>query len=172
MNSSPSLTPINEIDNLGLVAYDLNQLMSSPENEDIKLDFPVTAALYSRGLATAMNALSHEAGLFEYGRREVYIVNLGHRVAGLCVVSCISNTPPVISKETPNFSEFICQPYRGNGLGRFSLEQCIKIFGERFEGKAWTEVRDNNEASKHLVKSVGFCPIQVNNASTVYKYTG
>ena len=88
--------------------------------------------------------------------REQFIVSFGQRAVGLCLITNQIESPPCIDQAWPNISGFIMNPFRGRGLGRFSIEERMKIVEQNFGNHAWTLVRDGNARSEHLVLDVGF----------------
>ncbi|HEY8992880.1 MAG TPA: hypothetical protein VIM37_03475 [Candidatus Microsaccharimonas sp.] len=150
------LTPLVEISDFSRSAEDLSGFLQRPDNADIAEEFPATVSRY--GVAPSEVAVNLEAAreLYEVGSREQFIVFTGARAVGMCLITNQIDIPEGIDPGVPNISGFIVNPFRGQGLGRFSIEERIKVIEKSFNNRAWTFVKDGNLPSEHLVMSVGF----------------
>ena len=122
----------------------------------IAIDFPATVERYGNDIDCAIDNFAEASATCVEGERELFCTLLGEKVVGICIVTKLDVVPAGINPDWPNLSGFIMNPYRGIGLGRFSLEQRLEIVHKNFGNNAWTLVRDGNLVSEHLVQSVGF----------------
>lgn len=150
------LQPFQEIDSFTQIARDFNTHLRRDDNADIQQQFPGTVKRYASGEDMAIENLESVLEYVELGKHEQFIVYFGEIAAGLCVVSNQTKCPPNVDPSWPNLSGFIMNPFRGIGLGRFSIEQRMGVVKEDFGDRAWTLVKDGNERSEHLVLDVGF----------------
>lgn len=154
--SREAITPLQDIDDLKSVALDLSELLASSDNADIKIHFPVTVRRHTGDLAVVHRNLIESAQACEPGRREQFIIFSGVRAVGMSVVTLLPEVPKQVDKTWPNLSGFICQPFRGQGLGRISMERRMIAVRDDFDNHAWTYVRKGNSPAEHLVTDVGF----------------
>lgn len=150
------LQPFSEIESFATIATDFNLLLSRDDNHDIKTEFPATVERYGSGVAEAIEHLETAKDLMKPGEREQFIVSSGERAVGLCMITNQIDSPAGIDQSWPNISGFVMNPFRGHGIGRFSIEERMKIVRERFDNHAWTLVQNGNSPSEHLVQDVGF----------------
>lgn len=150
------ITPFVDIDNFTQPATDLAELLKRSDNEDIAEGFPATVSRYGGSVEEAVKHMEAARELYAIGRREQFIVFSGERAVGLCVITSELDIPEGIDPSTPNISGFVANPFRGQGLGRFSIEERMKVVKKNFDNRAWTFVKDDNYRSEHLVLSVGF----------------
>lgn len=150
------LQPFSSIKSFQQIAEDFNTHLARGDNQDVATEFPATVVRYGSGVDEAVHNLEEARGLYETGSREQFIVLSGKRAVGLCLITNQIDNPPGINDSWPNISGFIMNPFRGRGLGRFSIEERMKVVEENFGNHAWTFVRDGNDHSEHLVMSVGF----------------
>jgi hypothetical protein len=150
------LVPLGEVSSLHSIAVDFNDILSRKDNADIADEFPATVARYGHGVRRAVINLTEASASCVKGERELFLPHLGEQVVGLCIVTKFDEVPDGVDTEWPNLSGFIMNPYRGLGLGRFSLEQRLEVVTNNFGNNAWTLVTEGNEVSEHLVQSVGF----------------
>lgn len=150
------LVLLTSIELFGEIARDFNELLGRPDNQDIANEFPATVARYGEGASQAVANFEATRELCKIGEREQFIVFSNEKAIGLCMISRQIEAPPSVDITWPNISGFIMNPYRGQGLGRFSIEQRMKVVDQHFGGHAWTLVREGNAPSEHLVTAVGF----------------
>lgn len=150
------LVPLTEIDSFAAAAEAFNEHLGKEYNQDVADEFSDTVENYTAGIEATVANLEKARDLFEVGKREQFIVESGGRVVGLCLITNQIDIPPGIDTTWPNISGFIMNPYRGKGLGRFSIEARMKVIERDFGNHAWTFVKDSNDRSEHLVTSVGF----------------
>lgn len=150
------LRPLQEIESFQTIAEDFDAYLDRQDNNDIAGEFPATVRRYGSGVQAAIDNFEEARELTKIGEREQFIVTMGEQAVGLCLITSQIDNPPGIDESWPNISGFIMNPFRGQGLGRFSIEQRMKVIQERFDDHAWTFVRDGNVRSEHLVLSAGF----------------
>lgn len=150
------LLPFKDINSFTGIAQDFTELLARDDNEDIRNQFPETVGRYGKNVLDAVENFEITKTLIKTGEREQFIVSCGEKAVGLCLISAQIKSPPGIDDSWPNISGFIMNPYRGRGLGRFSIEERMKVVKNNFSNHAWTFVRDDNLISEHLVLSVGF----------------
>lgn len=149
------LIRFDEVSNPHQVAEDLQRLLSDRSNDDIGREFPNLAKRYSSGTIQQIAArILIDKTLQEDGRREWYLAYKDSTVVGF---GAINLTPSPIAGgldvDSPNLAGFIGKPYRGEGIGRFSLEERLRIVRSRFGGVAWMLVGLNNETSNQMILS-------------------
>lgn len=149
-------TPLTEINSFAEIATDFNDFLPRHDNQDVKLEFPTTVKNYGMGVESAIRNLEEARNLYKTGEREQFIISSGERAVGLCIITSQLKQPLGIDASWPNISGFIVNPFRGRGLGRFSIEERMKVVENNFNNHAWTFVRHGNKRSEHLVLSVGF----------------
>lgn len=149
------LVRFDEICNPREVAEDLQRLLSDRRNDDIGKEFPNLAKRYSQGTVQEIaTRILIDKTLQEDGRREWYLAYKDSAVVGFGAINLASSPAASgLDIDSPNLSGFICKPYRGEGIGRFSLEERLKIVRSRFGGIAWTLVGLNNETSNQMILS-------------------
>lgn len=150
------LTPLTEIMDFTDAAQDLSILLKRSDNTDIADEFPPTVSRYGGTASEAIVHMKEARDLCEVGSREQFIVYAGERAVGMCIITNQIAIPDGINPNAPNVSGFISNPFRGRGLGRFSIEERMKIVEKNFNNRAWTFVKDSNLTSEHLVISAGF----------------
>lgn len=150
------ITPIIDITELGPVAKSLNGLLKRPDNTDIKVEFPLTVTKYGGKVTEAVVNLKKARELYGVSTREQFIVFSGQKAVGMCIITNQLDIPEGLDPSSPNISGFIAHPFRGQGLGRLSIEERLKFVKKDFNNRAWTFVKDGNLPSEHLVTSVGF----------------
>lgn len=149
------ITPYTEIESFENIAKDFNELLIRDDNQDIVAEFPWVSK-YSMGIDKTIDNFENTRDLCKPGEREQFIISFGEKAVGLGLINNQQDSPPGIDDSWPNISGYIMNPYRGRGLGRFSIEHRMKIIEQNFGNHAWTLVRDDNVRSEHLVSSVGF----------------
>jgi hypothetical protein len=133
MNHAESVTAIEDLE---AVAWDLSHLI--PENnEDIIEEFGVGATAFTGEVDYVVSNLKRVA------------VYEKHDVDDPAVAE-------IVDVSTPNFGIWVCNPYRGIGVGRVLAAACREAIDEHFNREAWTVVQHWNAASKHTVESMGF----------------
>lgn len=152
--------PLQEVEDLPYVADEMCKLLQQPCNRDIADEFPQTVRKYGTSPEQALQHFEEAQDICQIGERELFIIFLGRQVVGLSLVTKLPAVPDIIPLSWPNLSGYIAHPYRGQGLGRFSLENRLNIVDEHFGGHAWTLVRDTNTASQRLVTSVGLARVK------------
>lgn len=150
------LEPLTEIPSFDRVALDLNSALKHPDNSDIVDTFPATVDRYGQELVDAVRHLEEARDGYRVGIREQFIVFAGETATGMCVIRNDLKIQNGIDPSVANISGFICRPHRGRGLGRFSIEERMKVVERNFNNQAWTFVKDGNTPSEHLVMDVGF----------------
>jgi L-amino acid N-acyltransferase YncA len=150
------VTPLSEIESLENVAHDLKGLLRRDDNVDIAQDFPSLVARYARTDDGALRNLELLREQHEAGRREKFVVFVGERAVGLGVVIAGIDSPNDVDRSWPNLSGFICNPYRGQSLGKLSIERRMLAVRHNFGNHAWTLVRSGNVPSERLVTGAGF----------------
>lgn len=148
--------PFVEIDDFTTIAESLSELLKRPDNEDIAEGFPATVSRYGGTVEDAVMHMETARSLNKIGSREQFVVLAGKKAVGLCVITNQLDIPEVIDPTTPNISGFVSNPFRGQGIGRVSIEERMKVVEKNFQNRAWTFVKDDNLRSEHLVLSVGF----------------
>ncbi len=150
------VVPFSEIENFNQIATDMSTLLANGQNQDIADGFPATVARYTTEHEEVIANLETAQSRFEAGKHEQFIIFAGARAVGLSVITSNLDIPEGIDPSWPNISGFICNPFRGQGLGRLSIETRMDFVRQDFNGHAWTFVKDDNVISEHLVLSVGF----------------
>lgn len=170
------LQPFQEIESFDSIAKDFTSLLPRDDNADIKREFPGTVRKYGENMSLAIENLEETSRHMKLGEREQFIVMMGDKAVGLCLITAQIENPPGVDPSWPNISGFIMNPYRGQGLGRFSIEERMKIVKQNFGDHAWTFVTNGNVRSEHLVQDVGFqktdLQIAGNEGRTLYIYEG
>ena len=150
------LIPLNEIKDFSSIATDMVEHLHRPDNLDVTEEFPATVSRYGVDRDEAIANFEAARELYTIGSREQFIVASGERAVGMCLITNQIDIPEGLNPEAPNISGFIANPFRGAGLGRFSIEARMKVIKKNFHNRAWTFVKDTNLPSDHLVQSVGF----------------
>jgi hypothetical protein len=150
------LRPFSEIDSFEQIAIDFNENLGREDNLDIENEFNGITARYGSGVKLAVENFEIAKARFTVGEYEQFIVSAGGRAVGLCLITNRLESPPDIDQSWPNISGMIMNPFRGQGLGRFSIEERMKVVERDFGNHAWTYVKYENDPSNHLVASVGF----------------
>ncbi len=150
------ILPFSEIKNFKPIAHDLRELLVSPINADLSIEFSGTIARYTGEEDSVLANLEEARELCDQGSREQFIVFAGERAVGMSIITNQIETPGDISKDWPNVSGFICNPYRSRGLGRLSLERRMQVVDAEFNGHAWTYVRTGNTPAENIVLGVEF----------------
>lgn len=163
--------PLVEVEDVDSLAVNLKSLLEYESNNDISIDFPSTYRAYTDGLYEVRDKICRERELYSPGEREVFIAFAGLIAVGLSVVVRNINAPQGVDPSWPNLSGFVCNPYRGMGIGRLSMETRMRVVRDSFDGKAWTMVREDNLQSSHLVSSVGFKVVSRHENYNVYTYS-
>lgn len=148
--------PLNRVKDLERIAFDLSSTLEHKGNIDISEEFPTTFAQYTGDIKEVARNLEVAQGCFKVGKREQFIIFAGEKAVGLSTVINNINTPNGVDPSWPNLSGFVCHPFRGQGLGRLSLETRMQSVINNFGKNAWTLVKQGNVHSEHLVTSVGF----------------
>tara|TARA_B100002049_G_scaffold196443_1_gene154061 strand:- start:29 stop:544 length:516 start_codon:yes stop_codon:yes gene_type:complete len=151
------ILPLSEVPNIAQSSSDLAELVSQPINDDLVDDFPKLVSTYRLGSEAAHGHLLHNLPLQNRRSTDVFVVFSGNMAVGLSVIS-FDVTPPIEigDLEQPNLSGFICNPFRGKGLGALSLDHRLAIIGEKHGNKAWTLVRHGNHRSMDMLVKRGF----------------
>jgi predicted acetyltransferase len=149
------LVPVTELSDYSASAADLCEFLGMPGNEDIEIEFPNTLSQYW-DLATAEESLSRLAKRHEAGKREIFVVMAGGLTVGQAIVTLSDQTPEQVDNTWPNVSGWIVKLFRGQGLGKFSLEKRLEVVRARFGGNAWTLVNKTNAISEKNVTDLGF----------------
>ncbi len=150
-----ALTPITEVDSYVAAAHDLSCFLSEAGNDNIEAEFPGTLAQYSTLISAEQN-LGRLIESHQYGVREIFLVCAGAHAVGQAIVTISKHPPKEVDPASPNVSGWISSPFQGRGLGKFSLEERLKVVRERFDGKAWTLVNKANTVSERNVRGRGF----------------
>lgn len=135
-------------------SYDLAELLNRPDNADISDRFPLTVERFKSGFAGEFY-LAKTKELCEPGVREQFIIFSGQTAVGMSIVTVSALPREGVDPSWPNLSGFICNPYRRQGLGIFSLQERLKVVDQRFGGEAWTAVDMDNIASQRMVEAAG-----------------
>lgn len=151
-----SLESYTSIDDFTPLAKELKDLLEREDNHDIAVDFPKTFVSHTAEIPQIVQHMENARSIYGIGQHEQFIVKSGAKAVGLCVVTITAPPPDASLIGVPNLSGMIFNPYRGKGIGRYSLEQRMEIVKDNFNNKAWTFVREDNLTSRHLVESVGF----------------
>lgn len=150
-----NLVPITEVLNYDSAAADLCKYLSRPGNQDIDAEFPGTLNQY-RDLESSKKNLSRLAESHEVGSRELFVVMAGSITVGQAIITISRQPPEQVDPLWPNVSGWIVGAFRGQGLGKLSLQKRLDIVCEHFDGKAWTLVNKANHVSEANVRGVGF----------------
>lgn len=161
---------IAEVDGLVAIATDLAELLARPDNADVAVEFPVTAARYSGDIQEVVRKLQQAQEDCSPGVRQQFIAFAGEQAVGMSVVCFADELPDGIDPSWPNLSGFICNPYRNQGLGRLSLLQRLQTVDEQFGGRAWTRIKKTNVFSNRMVTHAGLSLIGHETHYNVYTY--
>ena len=167
--------PLNQIDNLQPVAESLRTLLILPSNKDIAKEFPQTVK-YTGDVENVMRDLAETRERFIEGDREDYILFAGKTAVGMSQIALPHYAYLNMDPECPITSSYVCnapegsKPYRGQGLGRLSMEVRLDAVNQRFGGYAMTMVKHDNVPSIGLVLSSGFVLTGSNAISGTYTY--
>ncbi len=168
--------PINEVEDIKSVSESFKKLLERDDNSDIAREFPNTTRLYTGDLERSLASLEADKEHYEPGKTEKFIVFAGEQAVGLSVVTNDIATPYGVDSAWPNLSGFVCNPFRGQGLGRLSIATRMKVVRSRFDDHAWTTVREDNFPSIALVTSVGFVKFEtearVRDGYSLYLFDG
>ncbi|MGI9027611.1 MAG: hypothetical protein ACR2FM_02070 [Candidatus Saccharimonadales bacterium] len=126
-----------------------------PGNQDIDAEFPGTLNQY-RDLKSSKQNLDQLVTSHEVGSRELFVVMAGSITVGQAIITVIKQPPEQVDPSWPNVSGWIVGAFRGQGLGKLSLQKRLEIVCEHFDGKAWTLVNKANHVSEANVLSAGF----------------
>ena len=167
---------LGRIENLEAVAWDLSNLLAV-NNPDIAEEFAGSTARYAGSMEKALGNLQLAASQCEAGVHQRFIGFCGETAAGMAMLR-VASASAVIDQEvvkavdlnTPNLGIFVCNPYRGEGLGRDLALACCAEIDKKFDGKAWTAVKETNIASRRMVERAGFRPGPTLNNSVIYNY--
>ena len=154
------VVPFSEIESFDQIATDMSQLFLNGKNPDIIEQFPATVERYTSDHREVVTNLEAAQSRFEIGKHEQFIVFAGERAVGMSVVTNKLEVPEWAKPASPNISYFICNPFRGQGLGRLSLQTQMDVVSRDFDGHAWTFVKDTNAISEHMILGAGFDRIE------------
>lgn len=166
---------IAQVQDFTSVAEDFSQLLVTPDNVDITKEFPGIIDRYANGdLDKVVDRLETVASNCEPGNCQYFIAFAGERAVGLSIVkvstSVAEDVKDIADLSTPNLSSFVCNPYRGQGIGRLALRTRLQVVREQFGGQAWTRVEKTNAASNKIVTDAGLMPIGETETAFVYAY--
>lgn len=150
-----ALVAITNVGDYRRAASDLHEFISAYPNDDIESEFPGTLVQYS-SLTSAQHNLERLIKSHSPGFREIFVVFAGTHAVGQAIVTVSNNPPDAVDPSSPNVSGWIARPYRGQGIGKFSLRERLKVVEERFGGSAWTLVNKTNMISENNVRAAGF----------------
>ena len=148
--------PFSEIESFDQIATDMSGLLQNGTNQDIAEGFPATVTRYTAEHDEVVANLETARTRFELGKHEQFMIFAGQRAVGLSVVTTNLDIPEGVDPSWPNVSYLVCNPFRGQGLGRLSAETQMDAVRRDFDGHAWTFVKDDNRISENLILSVGF----------------
>lgn len=167
--------PLNQIDNLRPVAESLSSLLRLPSNTDIAKEFPRTVE-YTIGIEEVLQNLTQTREKFTNGDREDYVLFVGKVAVGMSQIALPHYAYLDMDPEYPVLSGYVCnapegsRSYRGQGLGRLSMDTRLDAAKQRFGGHAMTMVKHDNVASIGLIRSSGFVLTGSNAISGTYTY--
>lgn len=166
--------PLSEVTDLHSLADDLADLLGASSNADIAEEFPSTVRRYTSG--DAVEHLIDAQQQWAVGIREQFVIFSGNRAVGMAHAALTDDVPEGINPGSANFSVFICNPYRQQGLGKLSAQSCVKAINANFGGRAWTTIDKENISSQRMTESAGFVLLGETNfhdkVSSLYTYTG
>lgn len=165
-----SIKPLSQGINFSKLAQDLAKLLTSPENADIAVEFPMSFERYTGNLAKVENNLKVAAEASLRGMRQQFVAFAGDVAVGMSIIQVAEAGLDDINPNWPNVSTFICNPYRASGLGRLSMKTLLRVANEQFDGKAWTRVAKTNLPSKKLVEAAGFLESGLSDQHIFYTY--
>lgn len=148
--------PVTDIPDFESVAIDLNDLLQRPDNADLSQDFTGVHTSYTGDIWKVKQKLEAIPLTCTPGVKEQFIIFAGPQAVGMSIVTTITTVPAEVDPTWPNVSGFICNPYRGRGLGLLSIERRMQAVRQNFGNHAWTFVRKGNVPSEKLVARVGF----------------
>jgi hypothetical protein len=163
---------ISEVNDLLPVASDFTDLLIRNDNADIALEFPGSVARYSGNVENVLgNLLETREGCVP-GIRQQFIAFAGERAVGIAAIRFADDTqlPEGIDSSWPNYSGFVCNPYRNRGLGTLSALEGLRVVDSQFGGKAWTKVKKTNISSHKMVTRAGFVVVGEDADSNLYTY--
>lgn len=159
-----------DVQGWGLVASDFDSLLSDSSNADIATEFPASVARYTGDIAEVeANLLAAQLDC-RPGVRQQFVAFSGVRAVGMSVVRLVDDPPYKIDPAWPNVSVFVCNPYRGQGIGRLSMIAHAGVIADQFGGHAWTRVRTQNAPSRCMVERAGFVPVREDAENIFYTY--
>ncbi len=161
-----------DIQDMRSVAVDFSRALSSPENADIKDDFPDTVKRYGANVDEAEEALLEKQAACELGVREQFVTFAGLTAVGLSAIQLVPKPPQGVEASQPNLGVMVFRPWRAQGIGAQSLRHLMNVADERFRGSTYTAVRPDNVASLRMVESQGLIAIGEDDESRIiYTYT-
>lgn len=155
-HSYGEVVPLNEIEDLSQVAYDLHYFLDSSNNVDIDRYFPKIVKVFTGKLPDIENRLAESQAHFQPGSHESFVTFIGEHAVGISVITDRVKPPEGIKHNWPNIGEFVCRPYRGIGLGKLAVDHCLDVIHKRFDGHAWTAVPHENPCAERLILKSGF----------------
>jgi len=144
-----------ELTDVDRVASDFADVISLSINSDIETEFPETQRQYGTR-ETGIENLRRLQYAHTVGEKELFIVTEGSVAVGQAIITISKKPPQQRDPAWSNVSGWLAHPYRGRGLGKFSLQERLKIVCDHFAGAAWTYVNKKNYISEANVKGLGF----------------
>jgi len=173
MNRAESIATIEDYE---AVAWDLSHLIPN-NNEDVITEFGVGATAFTGEVDYVVDNLKKVAAWCKSGERQQYIGFAGEDAVGMARLAVYGKNnvsdpavAEVVDVGTPNFGVYVCNPYRGKGVGRVLAQACRRAIDLEFDGQAWTAVDDENTASQRTVERMGFRIKQIIGSTLVYTY--
>jgi hypothetical protein len=161
---------LNEITDLQAVAEDIADLLEQTSNADIAVEFPSSVAAYTGDINKVVDNLIAVQGESYPGVRQQFIACSGLRAVGMSVVRFADKVPDGVDIGWPNVSGFVCNPFRGRGIGRLSLMKRLEAIDAQFGGSAWTRIKVHNVHSQQMVEHAGFVQIGMDTEGLIYTY--
>lgn len=160
----------SDIQDFHPIAVDLAPLLQSKANDDIAPQFPDIISKYAGQIDVAIRNFQEAQGECEPGVQQQSVAHLNRQSVGLGGVKLRFGNPKNVPTICPNMWGFICNPYRGQGIGRLLLAKNLEIVDEQFGGMAWTRITKTDGATIQAVESAGLQRLDEEGAAFIYTY--
>lgn len=153
-----AVRPLVEITDVDAAAHSLREHLADPANLDIRDEFPRSFERYSAAQGAVVTDLLMSQAACYPGKREHFVPYASCLAVGMAAVQIVGPraVPEGVDPTWPNVGGFVCQPWRGRGLGTMLWKACLRSVHDEFGGNAWTLVRPNNIPSQITIQRVGF----------------
>src|SRR5665213_1743263 len=107
-----AITPVEDIGILTIsqVAWDMHELLSRPDNQDIADEIPETFARFTASRSAALYQLHEKRNSIYRVRPQDFVTFSGKKAVGMFMLTIHGETPAGVDEEWPNISGFVYKP--------------------------------------------------------------